>query len=376
MSTGESYPNLAGQTLNAGSMADTSGLVASDWYTPSTVCTTSPSESSNDRPALDPFATTIANDWQYAYNESYMTPFPTTTMESQPWPQYARASIPDISVQPYTMHPPSYQLPQTLFSTKDLSRPRSSPSTFGPGAEHVSWPSTGGLGIYSSVAGHPTPPVTSTFPPSVFQQTYGSEEQYASSSTPEIRQPIPKRPFPALAPNPEQVAAQKRKRDEDEQQETTLSSSKKRKRTSSVASADLSEDDRFLVQLKEEESLPWKDIANRFQTDRGKNFQVAALQMRYKRLREKFRVWQDEDVKALKQAHEYWEKYKWEIIAQRMLDYGINERWPARHCARKWQDLETTAAASLASTVGSMPGLTHYSSPVENATHFTFMPMQ
>lgn len=58
-----------------------------------------------------------------------------------------------------------------------------------------------------------------------------------------------------------------------------------------------------------------------------------------------------------------------------MLDYGINERWPARHCARKWQDLETTAA-TMASTVGMTPGLTHYSSPVEGATHFTFMPMQ
>jgi hypothetical protein len=165
--------------------------------------------------------------------------------------------------------------------------------------------------------------VTSTFPPSVFQ-TYASEDSY-QSSTPEIRQPIPKRPFPALAPNPDQVAAQKRKREEEEQQQEGLSlSSKKRKRTSSVASADLSEDDRFLVQLKEDESLPWKDIANRFQTDKGKNFQVAALQMRYKRLREKFRLWLDEDVKALKQAHEYWEKYKWEIIAQRVSGFFVN----------------------------------------------------
>ena len=85
-----------------------------------------------------------------------------------------------------------------------------------------------------------------------------------------------------------------------------------------MASADLSEDDRFLVQLKEEEALPWKDIANRFQTDLGKNFQVAALQMRYKRLREKFRVWEEQDVKALQLAHEYWEKYKWEIISAKV----------------------------------------------------------
>lgn len=175
---------------------------------------------------------------------------------------------------------------------------------------------TNGLGIWATAGGHPTPPTTSTFPPSVFQ-TYAAEDAY-TQSTPEIKQPIPKRPFPTLAPNPKQVAAQKRKREEEDQQEASLSSSKKRKRTSSVASADLSEDDRFLVQLKEDESLPWKDIANRFQTDKGKNFQVAALQMRYKRLREKFRVWMEDDVKALRSAHEYWEKYKWDIIAQRV----------------------------------------------------------
>lgn len=316
MSASEAFPNLVG-TVNTGSMADVSGLVTADWYTPSTVCTTSPSESNHDSRGLDPYAAAIANDWQYAYNEPYMTHYSTTGVEHQPWPHYSRASIPDISAQQYQMHPPSYPLPQTLFSTKDFSRPKSSPSTFGPAAEHVPWPTNTGLGIYSNLASQPTPPGTSTFPPNVFQ-TYPSEEHYTTSNTPEIRQPTPRRPFPALAPNPEQVAAQKRKRDEEEQQEGTSGSSKKRKRTSSVASADLSEDDRFLVQLKEEESLPWKDIANRFQTDRGKNFQVAALQMRYKRLREKFRVWLDEDVKALKQAHEYWEKYKWEIIAQRV----------------------------------------------------------
>ena len=80
----------------------------------------------------------------------------------------------------------------------------------------------------------------------------------------------------------------------------------------------MSEDDRYLVQLKEDENLPWKDIATRFHTDKGKNFQVAALQMRYKRLREKYRIWEQVDVDALKAAHEYWEKYKWEIISTKV----------------------------------------------------------
>ena len=165
-----------------------------------------------------------------------------------------------------------------------------------------------------------TTPLASVFPPNVFQ-TYPAEEHYSMSSPPEIRQPQPRRPYTNIAPNPAGVAAQKRRRDEEEQQDSGSSSGKRRKRTSSVASADLSEDDRLLVQLKEDENLPWKDIANRFQSDKGKNFQVAALQMRYKRLREKFRVWEDQDLHALRMAHEYWEKYKWEII-------GAKVSWP------------------------------------------------
>jgi hypothetical protein len=179
---------------------------------------------------------------------------------------------------------------------------------------------------YTTTAGeHPSPPaVTPTFPPTVFHN-YPNADHYLASSPPEIRQPQPRRPYTTIAPNP--IGDAKRKRDEMEQQHQELASSgggKRRKRTSSVASADLSDEDRFLVQLKEDENLPWKDIATRFHTDKGKHFQVAALQMRYKRLREKFRVWEDQDVQALKLAHEYWEKYKWEIISAKVCFLSIS----------------------------------------------------
>jgi len=181
----------------------------------------------------------------------------------------------------------------------------------------MAWTTSSGLGIqYTSTAGQPTP-ITSTFPPSVFQ-TFAIDEQYSTSSPPEIRQPQPRRPYTTIAPNPAGVAAAKRRRDEEHDADPATSSSKKRTRTSSVVSADLSEHDRFLVQLKEDENLPWKDIVTRFHTDKGKDFQVAALQMRYKRLREKFRVWEERDVMALRTAHEYWEKYKWEIISAKV----------------------------------------------------------
>ncbi|KAG9575560.1 hypothetical protein KCU77_g14333, partial [Aureobasidium melanogenum] len=42
---------------------------------------------------------------------------------------------------------------------------------------------------------------------------------------------------------------------------------------------------------------------------------------------------------ALRQAHEYWEKCKWDIISAKMLEFGVEEKWPSRHCARKWADI-------------------------------------
>ena len=58
-----------------------------------------------------------------------------------------------------------------------------------------------------------------------------------------------------------------------------------------------------------------------------------------------------------------------------MMDFNINERWPARHCARKWQEMEAMATA-LPTTNGITPGVSQFSSPVEAPMHFAFMPIQ
>lgn len=81
---------------------------------------------------------------------------------------------------------------------------------------------------------------------------------------------------------------------------------------------ELSEEDQLLLKLKHEENLPWKDIAREFDTRLGRIYQVPALQMRHKRLRERLRTWTEDDVSALEAAHEYWEKFKFEIIAQKV----------------------------------------------------------
>ncbi|KAK5722740.1 hypothetical protein LTR15_005973 [Elasticomyces elasticus] len=387
MSSGPGYTSLPG-TIDPQQMCGdaASGVVSTEWYAPSSsVClpllgyalassTASPMSTIKIEPGTD-YA-------QYIYNDQYITPYPSSTVESQPWPAYSRASVPDISGSSYMFqqqhtHPLYTQHQQFPAHFKDPTRPRSSPSTFGPSADTVAWPTTSsGLGIeYTSTAGQPTPPVSSAFPPTVFHYPLG--EQYANStaSPPEIRHPQPRRSYTTIAPTPISLVSVKRQRDDDERTESS-SSTKRRKRTSSVASADMTEDDRFLVQLKEDESLPWKDIAIRFQKDKGKSFQVAALQMRYKRLREKYRVWEEQDLSALKLAHEYWDKYKWEIISSKMVDFNINERWPARHCARKWQELDTMAVAQPTTSMGMTPGVSQFSSPTDANLHFAFMPIQ
>ncbi|KAK5110563.1 hypothetical protein LTR62_005755 [Meristemomyces frigidus] len=324
----------------------------------------------------------------YAYDNPYATQYTTSAIGSQQWPAYARSSVPEISTDLALQHQNAYTQPNIVHSyaqfppgLKDPSRPRSSPSTFGPSVEHVAWPGTSGdfgISYASAVSSQPMPSVPSTFPPGTLQHSIDQQYSTSTASPPEMRHPQPMRTYPTIAPTPllsPNLSLPKRSRENEDRAETSDSGlSKRRKRTSSVASADMSEDDRYLVHLKEAESLPWKDIATRFHSDKGKNFQVAALQMRYKRLREKYRTWQEDDINALRSAHEYWEKYKWEIISAKMLDFGLDERWPPRRCARKYQELETLAMQNM-STAGATPGRSQYSSPIDGPIQFAFVPI-
>lgn len=134
----------------------------------------------------------------------------------------------------------------------------------------------------------------------------------------DLSSPQPRRMYAPIAPHPAgaRTSAPKRSRDDDDE----LTDSKRRKRSDSNTSStmELGEEDRLLIQLKDEESMPWKDIAARFQSDLGKTYQIPALQMRLKRLRERMRVWTEVDVKALRMAHEYWVQSKFDIIAQKV----------------------------------------------------------
>lgn len=143
-----------------------------------------------------------------------------------------------------------------------------------------------------------------------------------------LASPQPRRLYTPIAPQPIETprsSGMKRAREEDEE---SGDEAKRRKRSDSNTSVqfELSEEDKLLLQLKEEESMPWKDIAARFQSDLGKAYQIPALQMRLKRLRERMRVWTETDVRALRMAHEYWAQNKFDIIAQKVSQYRVPRR--------------------------------------------------
>ena len=85
-----------------------------------------------------------------------------------------------------------------------------------------------------------------------------------------------------------------------------------------LSSAALGLEDSLLLKWRDEELLSWKMVAAKFQHELGRTYNVPALQMRLKRLRERLRAWVEVDVTALRLAHEYWEKKRWEIVADKV----------------------------------------------------------
>ncbi|KAL8731863.1 MAG: hypothetical protein Q9166_003147 [cf. Caloplaca sp. 2 TL-2023] len=231
--------------------------------------------------------------------------------------------------------PPPIEFSSLPGHVVSVPRPKSSPSTFGPNVEDLLFPenpfrlkSDEYMPPMYSMAALQTSKAPST-------SLYGGDFGMSAATMSPIRSgPVP------IAPDPiglRQMNALKRIREEEDYSEF---SQKRRKRAPSQSGpVELNEEEQLLLKLKEEENLPWKDIAVRFQIDLGKSYQVPALQMRFKRLRERMRTWTETDVQALEQAYDYWEKFQFDIIAAKMLDFGASERWPAKYCARKWEEI-------------------------------------
>ncbi|KAI4229348.1 MAG: hypothetical protein L6R40_008060 [Gallowayella cf. fulva] len=241
--------------------------------------------------------------------------------------------------------PPSIEISSLPGHVVSVPRPKSSPSTFGPNVEDLLFPE------------NPFRMKSDDYMPSMY-------------SMPPLQ--TSKAPSTSLYGGDfglRQMNALKRMREEEDYSEFNQ---KRRKRApSQTGPVELNEEEQLLLKLKEEENLPWKDIAVRFQTDLGKSYQVPALQMRFKRLRERMRTWTESDVQALEQAYDYWEKFQFDIIAAKMLDFGA-ERWPAKLCARKWEEIHPGRIPFAA-----QPNFlqdrwdTEYCSPVESMSHYS-----
>lgn len=238
-------------------------------------------------------------------------------MESHQWNQYARASVPGLDTTNFSMAQVSNDFQSMAPCAPE--RPHSSPSTFGPSPDNLYWATPAGLGIHYSTPATQQAPMAATMSPPDFH-AYPSSGLSETPSPAQLHEPQPRRSYQPIAPYPAISAGTKRSREDDDSTYrmnggiSSYSSPNKRKRTLSTATQSLSDDDRYLVHLKQEESLPWKDIAERFGEGSGKVYTAANLQMHYKRLRVKHRVWDDDDVRALRQAYEHWEKKKWDII--------------------------------------------------------------
>lgn len=170
------------------------------------------------------------------------------------------------------------------------SKTRSSPRTFGHNVEDVFF-AANPLGIKQETAEDSTlisSPRFTPRPASPYFGSFGVSQIHPRPSKTETVAPA------AEASSKAPVHALKRSRDDEEVADSVP---KRRKRaTSNTTQTELSEEETLLLRLKDEENLPWKDIALRFQTDLGKVYQVPALQMRLKRLRERMRVWTEKDV--------------------------------------------------------------------------------
>ena len=195
---------------------------------------------------------------------------------------------------PYpTPRPPPIEVSPIPSHLINFARPKSSPSTFGPNVEDLLFPENPFRIRHDEYSNFtfPMSPVPSAKGSSPY---YGGDFHHAATarSSPNRHAPIP------IAPDPvglRQMNALKRMRDE-EDFAAEFGQRKRKRAVSNAGPVELNEEEQLLLKLKEEENLPWKDIAVRFQTDLGKSYQVPALQMRFKRLRERMRTWTDVDV--------------------------------------------------------------------------------
>ncbi|KAF3039767.1 hypothetical protein E8E12_008301 [Didymella heteroderae] len=350
----------------------------------------------NNLPTTCWYDTSIsANEFQYNGYDHYIPPRSSIVLSprSSTYPQgtlvpssTAHADSSARVLSPVPVYPQSSLLGESARQSVEL--PRTSDSTSQRSPNHVESDSHGrqsthgGSSVLQSVPGTSSWSVDSLgiHTPSVQSDSYHARfAQHirvlrtgeASIEMP-LTTPQPRRVFTPIAPQPiDTPRSMVIKRSRDDEESTELSKRRRRSESTTSMQLELTEEDKLLLKLKEEEAMAWKDIAARFQSDLGKKYQIPALQMRLKRLRERMRVWDEADVRALRMAHEYWAQNKFDMISQKMLEFGAQEKWTARQCARKWAEMDALRTPMLQYDQHVQHTFTPYSmSPAEPATTF------
>ena len=236
-------------------------------------------------------------DWNHnsPLDRSTYQPKPLHPFTNFQEPLLSQTSLAEYASPTYSAphRPPPIQVSHIPNQLLPLSRPKSSPSTFGPNVEDLLFTENP-----FRMKQEDYPPPIFTMSPQASHSNKANSPYYPTeypvsnpSQSPSRTRPVPIAPDPIGLSN---INAMKRAREDEEYSDY---GQKKRKRAPSQSGpVELNDEEQLLLKLKEEENLPWKDIAVRFQTDLGKSYQVPALQMRFKRLRERMRTWTDTDV--------------------------------------------------------------------------------
>ncbi|KAK2625527.1 hypothetical protein QTJ16_004839 [Diplocarpon rosae] len=135
---------------------------------------------------------------------------------------------------------------------------------------------------------------------------------------------------------------------------SSASSSKGTKRKASpldyeklMACPGLNEQDRYLLQLSIGDRIPWKEIAIKYnEAFPLKTVQVPALQMRKKRIVERFREWSKLEERALALSYHEHDSNKWHKIAKGMHKHGCDYNWSVEAVERKWNEMQSTKRTS------------------------------
>ncbi|DAA79702.1 TPA_exp: Uncharacterized protein A8136_0475 [Trichophyton benhamiae CBS 112371] len=165
----------------------------------------------------------------------------------------------------------------------------------------------------------------------------------APSHTP-AHTPVLMRPTPvSIAPNP--VGLRQLEQERQICQEEQPQRNPKRRRRTRRRSTQLEEETDYAINLRND-GLPWKEVVSQVNYRYNSNYTASRLQMRItRRWQRAMKGWSEDDIRALQNAHSYWETEKFEIISQKVQDFGATKRWTPSQCEQKWELLQTHSRA-------------------------------